>query len=270
MTWTTIVISVLIGLLVGLGVGWLITSKLKRTTQETQSLTGSTRPQVGLTIFVGLLLVTLCALIVAAGLLINSLNTQTQATSNPPNPEIVMGILVVGAIAALMTVLFILAVGFSSLNLTNPNQALGLPEGSIRAMIALVLIMVFIIFGIHLFRRVSEGNTSYIGNMKTVPSAKEYGVRNILAEPKIVSSGARQDTTYEVWTITDINDDGKRLAQQLVTVVGTLVVSVSSFYFGSAIATSAAKKEREQFDAGKASLGGLKPDKPDDGETGTS
>src|SRR5262245_1816786 len=61
-------------------------------------------------------------------------------------PEIQVGFLVVIGVIALITLHFIVAAGFAHLQLADPKQALALPEGSIRAMIALILIMVFIIF----------------------------------------------------------------------------------------------------------------------------
>jgi len=42
------------------------------------------------------------------------------------------------------------------------------------------------------------------------------------------------------------------LAQQLITTVGTLVVAIASFYFGSTMTSSAAKKEREGSAAAQA------------------
>ena len=51
----------------------------------------------------------------------------------------------------LMTTLFVIAAGFAQLDLSDDQQALGLPSGSIRAMIALILILVFIMFGVYLF-----------------------------------------------------------------------------------------------------------------------
>ena|ERR1700734_2303202 len=78
---------------------------------------------------------------------------------NDSQTEMIMGIVVVTAISALMTLLYILAVGFKFMKLADPKQALGLPDGSIRAMIALILIMVFVMFGIYLFRSVGYGFT---------------------------------------------------------------------------------------------------------------
>jgi hypothetical protein len=103
-------------------------------------------------------------------------------------PETVLGILMAQVIVALM-LLFIMATGFALLGLADPQQALGLPEGSIRAMIALFLIMIFVTFGLYLFRAIASGTAT--------------------------------------------NQDAVDVAKQLITTVGTLVVAVAGFYFGS-------------------------------------
>src|SRR5579859_5425801 len=72
-------------------------------------------------------------------------------------PEIQLGLVIVLAVFMLMALLFIMTAGFVQLKLANANQALGLPEGTIRALIALILIMLFVIVGIYLFRTVGEG-----------------------------------------------------------------------------------------------------------------
>jgi hypothetical protein len=149
-------------------------------------------------------------------------------------PEIMMALMIVGAITALMCVLFILAAGFSEMNLADAKQPLGLPEGSIRAMIALALILVFVVFGIFLFRIVGSGQFSFVGKFNALPDKAALGARAMTFE---YDSTAK---VYSVWAFTDISQDGLRLAQQLLTTVGTLVVAVAGFYFGSATANSAA------------------------------
>src|SRR5262249_35785418 len=62
----------------------------------------------------------LLALIAAGGWLISSFS------KTAVDPELQMGLLVVFAITSLMTVLFIVAAGFSSMELTDAKQALGL------------------------------------------------------------------------------------------------------------------------------------------------
>lgn len=194
-----------------------------------------------------LLFVTMLLLIIAAGgVMIYWFNTKTGA-----DPEVMMGIMIVVAIATLMTVLFILAAGFSSMRLTDPKQALGLPEGSIRSMIALVLIMVFIIFGIFLFRKVSLTNMNYLGLVADTTDVRIPEDQPVLFIARYGKNdkGESTRTGYDVYVAEQISDEGKRLAQQLITTVGTLVVAIASFYFGSTMPSSAAKKEREEGSA---------------------
>ena len=73
--------------------------------------------------------------------------------TSPQNPrsELVVGLIVVLGVAVLLVLLFIMAAGFAALNLSDNRQAMGLPEGSIRALIALFLIVVWVILSVFLF-----------------------------------------------------------------------------------------------------------------------
>ena len=71
-------------------------------------------------------------------------------------PEARIGALIILGASVLMVLLFIMAIGFASVHLANPNEAMGLPEGSIRALIALLLILIFIIMGLHLYSSVTS------------------------------------------------------------------------------------------------------------------
>ena len=216
--WIMIVIGFLIVVAVGLGV---LARKRQGSSQTNSSLT--------------FVLVAL-ALVIGGGALIYYFVPK----GTTPDPEIEMGLMVVTAIAALMTLLFVLAAGFSSMNLTDPKQPLGLPEGSIRAMIALVLIMVFIIFGIYLFRSVGGGYSTPIqkglsaDDLTKLDMSKYSGIAPTYIEPDPKESGK-----YILSLQTKASDDGARLAQQLLTTVGTLVVAVAGFYFGSTTVSSA-------------------------------
>jgi len=161
---------------------------------------------------------------------------------------IVMSSFVVVGVGVFMTLLFVGALGFKAMGLANENQALGLPEGSIRAMIALILIVVFVLFGISLFQTVGYGWDTDISRSLTKAELdtvrlSEYGTRRIA----VVDLGKGN---YIIRESSPVNQDGVRLAQQLLTTVGTLVVAVSSFYFGSAALGGAAKPKGEETIAG--------------------
>ena len=65
-------------------------------------------------------------------------------------------VLVVIGVMALFATLALVAVTFSVAGLTNPHQALGLPEGSVRAAIALSLIVIFAITSIYLYSSLKD------------------------------------------------------------------------------------------------------------------
>ena len=69
-------------------------------------------------------------------------------------PELITGLVIILGLGVLLVLLFILAAGFSSLDIADKSQAMGLPEGSIRAIIALFLIVVWIVMSIYLFSSV--------------------------------------------------------------------------------------------------------------------
>jgi heme/copper-type cytochrome/quinol oxidase subunit 3 len=105
-------------------------------------------------------------------------------------------ILVITGVMALFATLALVAVTFSVAGLSDETQALGLPEGSVRAAIALSLIVIFAITSIYLYSSMSELPTDS-------PSVD--------------------------------------FAKQVFTVVGTLMTSVTSFYFATRAAASTAK-----------------------------
>ena len=111
-----------------------------------------------------------------------------------------MTLFIIAGVVCLLASLTITSVVISALNMGDRNQALGLPRGSVRALIALSLIIVFAMTSLSLFREL-QGNRT-----------KDEEGNWILIEP---------------------SEESVRFAQQILTTVSTLVVAVSSFYFGS-------------------------------------
>jgi hypothetical protein len=127
---------------------------------------------------------------------------------------ILLPLLAISGVSTLLTIITIVAVAFSALNLHDPNQALGLPRGSVRALIALSLIILFAIMAIFLFDAITYPHYRY--NVTLVNGSPEY--YTTLVEPSI---------------------EGVRIAQQILTTVSTLVVAVAGFYFGTRSAEAA-------------------------------
>ena len=75
---------------------------------------------------------------------------------NLDSDAIRLPVLVITGVMALFATLALVAVTFSVAGLTDPNQALGLPEGSVRAAIALSLIVIFAITSIYLYSSLKD------------------------------------------------------------------------------------------------------------------
>lgn len=133
-------------------------------------------------------------LVVAVGLfvLLGFVSVASYATS-AFNVAVSLPMLVVaGAIALLASIAFTnIALSFFGLN--DKQQALGLPDGSIRAIIALLLIVIFAIISVHFFDQIRVKDQANAG-----------------------------------------------IANQIITILGTLVTAITSFYFGSRTAEPAA------------------------------
>jgi hypothetical protein len=153
--------------------------------------------------------------------------------------ELKMGMVVVLAIAALLAMLSIAAIIYANQGLADGKQALGLPEGSIRALIALFLLMIFIIMGVYLFRTIATSAQIRVPNLSSDQVAAFAGQ---LPSGEQLSIEKNTSGAYDVTIGVGVSAGTQQVALQLITVLGTLVTAVSAFYFGSSTAQSAAKK----------------------------
>jgi len=163
-----------------------------------------------------------------------------------PAAEVQMGVIIVMSVVILMTLLFAISSGFSAIDLSDRGQALGLPEGSIRAMIALVLIMIFVILSIYLFRETNRGTLE--GPICSKVTLQDESLNDIRAQIALALPNdplCRDDQTG-FYVRGAQNEDGARFAQQLLTTLGTLVVAVAGFYFGTSSVESAHKRQRDR------------------------
>jgi len=107
--------------------------------------------------------------------------------------HIQLPLLALFGVIALIAILSCVAIGFSAVDLSDRSQALGLPNGSIRAVIALSLIVLFGIVAVFLYATLLDAD---------VASAQDF-------------------------------------AKQLLVLLGTLITSIASFYFGTQAAANA-------------------------------
>ena len=152
----------------------------------------------------------------------------------------IFGIMILfGALALISTV-------FARLDLSAPNEALALPPGSIRAAIALALIVLFALISVMLYQSLSRPyvveHLSFVQKEALVkePSNRILGV---LPEP-CQSAGAActaEQLRYTAHLRQSPTTESSDLAKQLLILVGTLMTSVTSFYFASRSTEAVAK-----------------------------
>jgi hypothetical protein len=157
-------------------------------------------------------------------------------------------LLAIFGIMILFGSLALVAMLFESLNLTNPEQPLALPEGSIRAAIALSLIVLFAIISILLFKS-SAGAPFELGGMteaqrNDIVAKSADRVQKIADAPcaKVPAAGANcgaDDRRFVVTLRSGVSSESTDLAKQLLILVGTLMTSVTSYYFASRAQSSA-------------------------------
>ena len=160
------------------------------------------------------------------------------ALAGPPSlvrlgdaPEIQMGMVTVLALSVVVVLIYLMAAGFTHYKLSSSEHALGLPDGSIRAMIALFLIVIFVMLSVYLFRQIA-GETSAV--LRGLSTAQVLELRD-----RIGSITQRPDSLYDVTIRAAVTPAGEQLGLQLITLLGTLVTAVASFYFGSSAVASA-------------------------------
>jgi hypothetical protein len=205
-------------------------------------------------------------LVLAGGVLtyyiINRSAPPAGAATNLPD-QLAITFFLAFSVIALLLALSMTAVFFSWANLADARQALGLPEGSVRAVISLALIVIFAITAIFLYSRVSTSSTFNVPGLtadevQQIPIAERLAVQpdptpsstpTVTPDPAITPdpnatptpSPSPFEPTFTVTRLDPGHQAGNDLAQQIITTISTLVVAVSAFYFGTSSVKSAAE-----------------------------
>ena len=136
--------------------------------------------------------------------------------------------LLIGGIVVFLITLSLVVVIFKRLELSDSRSALGLPEGSIRAFIALTLILLFFILANSIFGTLSSSRTiGFVGLTEAERNARSN---------QIIQSRPRQEgnrTVYDGLQTDPQSQASHDVGKQLLTTVSTLVVAIAAFYFGA-------------------------------------
>ena len=159
---------------------------------------------------------------------------------------------VVLLVAGFVTVALLLYLGtlvLRALDMGAPGEALGMPEGSIRALIAMSLILIFAIIGIQVF------NAGAVGSDAVSTGLSQAQIDQLRADGALVIAQTLQTPVpeppavplYTVTTRTAMTQEAHDFGLQLMTTVSTLVVAVAGFYFGSRAVSQATTTVSEQL-----------------------
>lgn len=210
---------------------------------------------------------------VGAGLLLlvgaySIYNSKLFASSNSDEFVQISAIVLFGL--GLTVILFaILAIVFSFLKLNDSRMALGLPDGSIRALLAFSLVLIFVCLATYLYSRIDNDECQTCS--KILPLVSDVQLSDLKTyfivaaqlahdkdgkpryepivgadgKPLLGPDGKPQDDLkhplYEVTYYPKPNPAAADFAKQIFTTLATIFVSVVSFYFGSSVTASAVK-----------------------------
>jgi hypothetical protein len=173
--------------------------------------------------------------------------------------------LVVGGAVVLVAVMALVAVVYNFVGLSDQKQAMGLPDGSIRSVLALLILVIFAILAVFLYDGLSSaGSTTTERGLTetelmtfiaqhpnapnltiTVASTKPATATNAAATNAptnaagAAAAGPASPPRYDV-TYGGANTAATDFAKQLMAAIEALLTTVIGFYFGAKTANTAA------------------------------
>jgi hypothetical protein len=148
-------------------------------------------------------------------------------------------VLLVAGFVTVTLMLLLGAVVMTALGMRTPSEALGMPAGSIRALIAMVLILIFAIIGVLVFKAGTSGEAfESTGVTQSQIDAIRAGGGIVLEQDLVPAASVAPgesppEAVYVVRIRPGMTQDSHDFGLQLLTTVSTLVVAVAGFYFGS-------------------------------------
>jgi|SRR5215831_12809825 len=153
-------------------------------------------------------------------------------------PEFALPMLLLAAIVVFFGGIAVLVNVYRSVGLHDKRHALGLPEGSVRAIIALILIFLFFVAMTFIYFSVVRGQPSRRLQGLTPAQFTQIPASEIISSTPIPATGT--PTSYNVVIQGSVPTAAEDIGKNVIIILGTLVTAVASFYFGSKSATSAA------------------------------
>jgi hypothetical protein len=157
--------------------------------------------------------------------------------SNGNQAMILTSVMMVG-LALVTALMIVLLIFFKATGNDDKSQALALPSGSIRALLAFALVLMFVTLGVYLYEGVAHNGEAVTKTALTQPQVEALKAQFSLV---IQSPAAGQPTTSNLFDVTYYPGRSKEaddLAKQMFTQLATVFVTVIGFYFGSSTASA--------------------------------
>lgn len=178
--------------------------------------------------------------------------------------EVVLPVIAIVGVILMLSALAGVSLLFAKSQLQDKTQALGLPEGSIRAVIALSLIVLFAILTVFLYGNISRPSVYTLEGL-TDPQKNEYIA--VVPRDRIVGVFPEEGNGLYTILIEVRNPAGDDFAKQLLVLLGTLVTSIASFYFGAKAGAAGAPQTESETSASLSIRGILPATRKADGST---
>lgn len=153
-------------------------------------------------------------------------------------------ILLVAGVVSVMLLLYLGTMILRTAGLATRKEALGMPEGSIRALIAMSLILMFAIIGVTILYA-GMGTDPVQSNGITAAELDKLENVQIISITVVDPAASPGAERFNVTARPELSPAGHDFGLQLLTTVSTLVVAVAGFYFGSRAVSQGAKSASE-------------------------
>jgi hypothetical protein len=149
-------------------------------------------------------------------------------------------VLLVAGFVAVTLLLYLGTLVIRMVGLGTRKEALGMPEGSIRALIAMSLILMFAIIGVTVLYAGQGGDPLVSRGISAEELARLENVQ-IIAISVVDPAASPGAERFDVTARPELSQAGHDFGLQLLTTVSTLVVAVAGFYFGARAVAQATK-----------------------------
>ena len=144
------------------------------------------------------------------------------------------------AFTLIVVLAILMLIFFKATHTEDKTQALGLPSGSIRALIAFALVLMFICIGVYLHQAMSFTGPPVDKQNLTEDevNALKAQVSLVIEHPANPATGPDGKPRFDVTYYPGRSQPADDLAKQMFTQLATVFVTVIGFYFGSSTAAS--------------------------------